>query len=47
MKIKIKIVIEIYAMTSKTPFKNENKNIIINLDDNYKYNNNSFIKNIK
>ena len=42
----------VYAMTSKTPFKNENKNIIINLDDNYKYNNNysnilSFIKNIK
>lgn len=43
-------------ISSKTPFKKRNKNIMINLDDNYKYNNNndknfskllSFIKSIK
>jgi len=40
-------------ITSKTPFKKGNKNIMINLDDNYRFNNNnysnllSFIKNIK
>ena len=39
-------------ISSKTPFKNGNKKIMMNLDDNYKYNNNysnilSFIKSIK